>query len=63
MLLNLVLEKTLEDPLDFKEIKPVNAKGNQSLIFVRRTDAEAPIFWPPNVNSPLIGKDPDIGKD
>ena len=60
-----VLEKTLESPLDYKEIKLVNTKGNQSWIFTRRTDAktEAPILWPPNVKSWLIRKDPDAGKD
>ena len=61
----MVLEKTLESPLDCKEIKPVNPKGNQPRIFVVRTDAEAeaPVFGPPDANSRLIGKDPDIGKD
>ena len=61
----LVLEKTLESPLDSKDIKPVNPKENQSLIFVGRTDteAEAPILWPPHVKSWLSGKDPDDGKD
>ena len=59
----MVLEKTLENPLDSKEIKPVNPKGNQSWIFIGRTDAEALIFWPPHLNSQLIGKDPDAGKD
>ena len=60
-----VLEKTLENPLDSKEIKPVNHKGNQSWIFIGRTDAEAetPILWPPDVNSWLSGKDHDAGKD
>ena len=60
-----VLEKTLESPLDCKEIKPVNPKGYQTWIFIGRTDAEAetPILWPPNVNNWLIGKDPDAGKD
>ena len=60
-----VLEKTLESPLDCKEIKPVNPKGNQSWIFIRRTDveAEAPILWPPDVKNWLIWKDPDAGKD
>ena len=58
-----VLEKTLESPLDCKEIKPVNSKGNQSWIFTGRTDAEALIFWPPDLNNQLIGKDPDAGKD
>ena len=61
----MVLEKTLESPLDCKEIKPVDPKGNQSWVFVGRTDAEAetPILWPPDVKSQLIGKDPDAGKD
>ena len=61
----MVLEKTLESPLDSKEIQPVNAKGNQPSIFTGRTDAEAeaPIPWPPDVKSQLIGKDPDAGKD
>ena len=58
-----VLEKTLESPLDCKEIKPVNSKGNQSWIFIGRTVAQAPIFWPPDVKSQLIGKDRDAGKD
>ena len=60
-----VLEKTLESPLDSKELKPVNPKGNQPWIFFRRTDAEAeaPILWPPDMKSWLIGKDPDAGKD
>ena len=58
-----VLEKTLESPLDCKEIKPVNPKGNQSWIFIGRTDAEAPILWPLDEKSWLIGKDPDAGKD
>ena len=60
-----VLEKTLESPLNCKEIKPVNPKGNQSWISIGRTDAEAetPILWPPTVKSWLIWKDPDAGKD
>ena len=60
-----VLEKTLESPLDCKEIKPVHPKGNQSWIFVGKTDAEAeaPILWPPDTKSQLIRKDPDAGKD
>ena len=60
-----VLEKTLESPLDCKEIKPVNPKGNQSWIFIGRSDADAetPIFWPPDVKNWRIGKDPDAGKD
>ena len=61
----MVLEKSLENPLDCKEIQPVNPKGNQSWIFIGRTDAEAevPILWPPDANSQLIGKDFDAGKD
>ena len=60
-----VLEKILESPLDCKEIKAVNPKGNQPWIFIGRTDAEAeaPILWPPDVKSWLIRKDPDAGKD
>ena len=60
-----VLEKTLENPLDCKEIKPINPKGNQSWIFLGRTDAEAetPILWLPDANNWLTGKDPDAGKD
>ena len=60
-----VLEKILESPLDFKEIKPVNPKGNKSWIFTGRTDAEAetPILWPIDAKKWLIGKDPDAGKD
>ena len=58
-----VLEKTLDSPLDSKKIKPVNPKGNQPWIFIERTDAEAPILWSPDVKSQLIGKDPDVGKD
>ena len=60
-----VLEKTLESPLDNKEIKLVNPKGNQSWIFIERIDAEAeaPILWPPDSKSWLIGKDPDAGKE
>ena len=60
-----VLEKTLESPLDSKEIKPVNPIGNQPWIFIGRTDTEAepPILWPPDLKSQLIGKDPDAGKD
>ena len=60
-----VLEKTLESPLDCKEIKPVNPKGNQSWIFIERTDteAEAPILCPPDAKNWLIWKDPDAGKD
>ena len=59
-----VLEKTLESPLDFKEINPVNPKGSQSWIFIGNADAEAeaPILWPSNMKSWLIGKDPDAGK-
>ena len=60
-----VLEKTLESPLDCKEIQPVHPKGDQSWVFIGRTDVEAetPILWPPDVNSWLIRKDPDAGKD
>ena len=61
----MVLEKTLESPLDYKEIQPVNLKGNQSSIFIGRTDAEAeaPILWPPDEKNRLIRKDSDAGKD
>ena len=58
-----VLGETLESPLDCKEIKGVNPKGDQSWIFTGRTDVEAPILWPPDAKSQLIGKDPDTGKD
>ena len=58
-----VLEKTLECALDYKEIKPVNPKGNHPWIFIGRTNVEAPILWPPDVKNRLIGKDPDSGKD
>ena len=58
-----VLEKTLKSPLDRKEIKQVNLKGNQLWIFIGRTDAEAPILWSPDAKSWFIGKDPDAGKD
>ena len=63
-----VLEKTLESPLDSKEIKTVNLKRNQPRIFIGRTDwkdceAAAPIVWPPDAKSQFIGKDPDAGKD
>ena len=61
----MVLEKTLESPLDSKEMKPVNPKGSQSKIFTGRTDAkaEAPVSRPPDVKSQLIRKHPDAGKD
>ena len=61
----MVLEKTLESPLDFKEIQQVHPKGNQSWIFIGRTDAKAetPILWPPDAKSWLIRKAPDAGKD
>ena len=64
MLLNCVLEKTLESPLDCKEIQPVHPKGDQSWVFIGRNDAkaEAPILWPPDVMSQFIGKDSDAGK-
>ena len=61
----MVLEKSLESPLESKKIKPVNPKENQPCVFSGRTDAgaEAPILWPPDAKSLLTGKDPDIGKD
>ena len=59
----MVLDKTLENPLDCKEIQLVHPKGSKSWIFIGRTDAEVPIFWPPYANYWLIGKDPDAGKD
>ena len=60
-----VLEKTLESPLDSKEIKPVNSKGNQPWLFFGRTDAEAeaPVLWPSDAKSSLTGEDPDAGED
>ena len=60
-----VLEKTLESPLDYKEIQPVNPKGDQSWLCIRRIDAEseAPVLWSPDTKNWLIGKDPDAGKD
>ena len=61
----MVLEKSLESPLDCKEIQQVHPKGDESWVFIGRTDVEAetPILWPPDVRSLLIGKDPDAGKD
>ena len=61
----MVLEKTLESPLDCKEIQPVHPKGDQPWVFIEGTDVEAetPILWPPDVKSWLIWKDPDAGKD
>ena len=61
----MLLEKTLESPLDCKETQPVHHKGDQSWVFIGRTDAEAetPILWPPHAKSWLIGKDPDAGRD
>ena len=61
----MVLEKTLESPMDCKEIQPVHPKGNQSWVFIGRTDAEAetPVLWPPDAKNSLIGIDPDAGKD
>ena len=59
----MVLEKTLESHLDSKNIKAVNPKENQPCIFIGRTDAEAPIFWPPDTKCWLIGKDTDAGKE
>ena len=58
----MVLEKTLESLLDSKEIKPVNPKGNQPWIFIGRTDAQAPVLWPPDAKSRFFGKDPESGK-
>ena len=58
-----VMEKTLESPLDCREIQPVHPKGNQSWIFTGRTDAEAAILWPPDAKNWVIGKDPNAGKD
>ena len=60
-----MLEKTLESPLDCKEIQPVHPKGDQSWVFIGRTDVEAetPILWLPDGKNQLIGKDPDAGKD
>ena len=60
-----MLKKTLESPLDYKEIQPVHPKGDQSWVFIGRTDAEVetPILWPPDAKSWLIRKDPDAGKD
>ena len=65
MFLSVALEKTLESPLDCKEIQPVHPKGNQSWIFIGRTDAEdeAPILCPPDAKNWLSGKDSDAGKD
>ena len=61
----MVLEKTLESPLDCKEIQLIHPKGDQSWVFIGRTDVEAegPILWPPDAKSSLIGKDPDAGRD
>ena len=65
MLLNCVFEKTLQSPLDCKEIQPVHPKGDQSRVFIGRTDTEAEtsVFWPPHAKSWLIGKAPDAGRD
>ena len=61
----MILEKTLESPLDYKEIQAVHPKGDQSWVFIERTDVEAetPVLWPPAVENRVIGKDPDAGKD
>ena len=59
----MVLEKTLKSSLDSKEIKLVNPKWNQPWLFIGKTDAEAPVPWPPDVKNQLIGKDQDAGKD
>ena len=65
MLLNCGIGEDFESPLDSKEIQPVHPKGNQSWVFIERTDAEVetPVLWPPHVKSWLIGKDPDAGRD
>ena len=65
MLWTVVLEKTLESPLDYKEIQPVHSKGDQPWVFIGRTDvkAETPVLWPPHAESWLIGKDSDAGRD
>ena len=61
----MVFKKTLESPLDCKEFQPVHPKGDQSWVFIGRTDAEAeiPVLWPPDGKNGLLGKAPDIGKD
>ena len=59
----MVLEKTLESPLDCKEIQLVHPKGDQPWVFIGRTDAETLVLWPPDANNGLIGKDTDAGKD
>ena len=61
----MMLEKTLDSPLDCKEIQPVHTKRDQSWVFIGRTDVEAetPILWPPDAKNGLMGKDPDAGKD
>ena len=59
----MVLEKTLESPLDCKEIQPIHPKRDQSWVFIGGTDAEALTLWPTDAKSQLIGKDPDVGKD
>ena len=59
----MVLKKTFESPLDNEEIRTVSPKGNQSEIFIGRTDAEALILWPPDVKSQLVRKDPDAGRN
>ena len=63
MLFNWGAGEVLKSPLDSKEIKPVNPKGHQPLIFIGRTDAEGPILWPPYLKGQLIRKDPDAGKE
>ena len=63
MLLNCGVGEELESPLDCKQIQPVHPKGSQSWILIGRSDAEAPILWPPDAKNGLIRKDPDIGKD
>ena len=65
MLLNCGVGEHFDSPLDSREIQPVHPEGDQSLVFIRKTDAEAeaPVLWPPDAKSQLIGKDPDAGKD
>ena len=59
----MVLEKTLESPLDCKEIQSIHSKGDQSWVFIGDAEAETPILWPPEVKNQIIGKNPDAGKD
>ena len=59
----MVLEKTVESPLDCKDIQPVHPKGDHFWVFIGRTDVEAEVLWPPDAKSQLTGKDPDAGRD